>query len=257
MLLLAHLSDTGQNEREGPLDEPSEEEEEQKIEGIRRRSAIAESIRKMQELEKDKPLWEEAAQARRQRETAEEDEWRAERRRRQAETEMRARAEEERKRAERKESEAAAKMNDKKRRERQNDRQRRESGPWTTTQALDRYKILCQSFDTTRFSPDNEPLTFDDIPWPILHAPNTFSVEDIDWATVEQFFMAVKPYVRDGSEYKAFIERSHRRFHPDRWRSRRLLTSIVDGAERDVIEVAANTVAQSLTPLWREAKSDI
>ena len=213
----------------------------------------------MQELEKDKPLWEEAAQARRRRETAEEDELRAkaEQRRRQAQTESesRARAEEERKQAERKEREATAKVNEKRTREKQKERQRWESGPWTTIRALDQYQILCQSFDTTKFSPDNEPLTFDNIPWPVLHAPNTFSAEDIDWAMVEQFFKAVKPYVEDGSEYKTFIEKSHRRFHPDRWRSRRLLTSIVDGAERDRIEVAANTVAQSLTPLWREAKS--
>lgn len=215
----------------------------------------------MQELEKDKPLWDEAAQARRRRETAEEDERRAkaERRRRQAELENRAKAEEEQKRvrdeAEKKEREASAKANEKRAREKQKERQRWELGPWTPIRALDRYKILCQSFDTTKFSPDDEPLSFDDIPWPVLHAPNTFNVEDIDWATVERFFEAVKPYVRGGSEYKVFIEKSHRRFHPDRWRSRRLLTSIVDGGERDGIEVAANTVAQSLTPLWREVKS--
>ena len=44
------------------------------------------------------------------------------------------------------------------------------------------------------------------------------------------------------------------RFHPDRWRARGLLKSMEDDDERGFVEVAANTVAQALTPLWREAK---
>ncbi|KAH9993959.1 hypothetical protein BJV77DRAFT_996174 [Russula vinacea] len=49
-----------------------------------------------------------------------------------------------------------------------------------------------------------------------------------------------------GQDYRIFVEKSHRRFHP------------IDGAHGDdargMIEVAANTVAQALTPLWREAR---
>lgn len=46
------------------------------------------------------------------------------------------------------------------------------------------------------------------------------------------------------------------RFHPDRWRARGLLKSMEDHDERGFIEVAANTVAQALTPLWREVKGN-
>jgi len=78
-------------------------------------------------------------------------------------------------------------------------------------------------------------------------------VEDIEWAAVEKFFESVKPHMRL-QDYKAFVEKSHRRFHPDRWRARGLLTSIPDDEDRECIEVAANTVAQALTPLWRQVK---
>jgi len=193
-----------------------------------------------------------------QRETAEEDERRAkaEERRQavawQAELERRAKAEKEAQEAraradtERQKREAAAK------RTWETKRQEWQSGPWTTSRALDRYKAICETFDNTRFSL-SEPLVFQNVPWPVLHAPRSFNVEDVDWSAVESFFEAVKPYVR-GDDYKAFVEKSHRRFHPDRWRSRRLLASIVDDGDRECIEVAANTVAQALTPLWRNLK---
>lgn len=206
-------------------------------------AALEESIRKLQELEKDKPLWDEAAKKRKMRETAEEDELRAkaERRRQaaaaQAERERQAKVETEgkearaRAEAEKREREASAKRA----REKMQEQQRWETGPWTTSRALDRYRTLCESFDSTKFSP-NDPLTFEDVPWPVLHAPRTFSVEDVDWAAVERFFEMVKPFVR-GAEYSAFVEKSHRRFHPDRWRSRRLLASILDEGERECLEV--------------------
>jgi hypothetical protein len=215
----------------------------------------------LQELEKDKPLWDEAAKKRTQRETAEADERqaKAEERRRaaawQTELEKRAKAEKEaqevraRVEVERREREAAAKRASEKKHQ---ERQRWESGPWTISRALDRYKAICETFDNTKFSP-SEPLTFQDVPWPVLHAPRSFDVEDVDWSAVERFFEAVQPYVR-GDDYKTFVEKSHRRFHPDRWRSRRLLTSIIGDGDRECMEVAANTVAQALTPLWRNLK---
>lgn len=244
-------------------DPEHEDEQRQEVEATEehlRRSALAESIRKLKELEKDKPLWDEAAKKRRQRETAEEDERRAkaeERRQeaaQQAELERRVKAENAEREAmvradaEWQKREATAKRAKEKRRE----RQRWQSGPWTTSRALDCYKTLCQSFDSEKFSPA-EPLTFEDVPWPVLHAPGRFTVEDVDWTAVERFFEAVKPYVR-GDEYKTLVEKSHRRFHPDRWRSRRLLASIADEGDRECIEVAANCVAQALTPMWRNLK---
>jgi hypothetical protein len=50
-------------------------------------------------------------------------------------------------------------------------------------------------------------------------------------------------------DYRVFIEKSHRRFHPDRWSARGLLDAIREDDVRAMIEVAANTVAQALTPV--------
>ena len=47
--------------------------------------------------------------------------------------------------------------------------------------------------------------------------------------------------------YRVFVEKSHRRFHPDRWSAWGLLAAIKNGAH-GMIEVAANMVAHALTP---------
>jgi hypothetical protein len=54
----------------------------------------------------------------------------------------------------------------------------------------------------------------------------------------------------EASEYHAFIQASHRRFHPDRWRARGLLTAVANSEERERLECAVNIVAQALSPLW-------
>jgi hypothetical protein len=226
----------------------------------RRLEAIAESIAKLAELERDRPLWEAQAKKRQAQEAAEEQarQVKAEERQqaaaREAEAAKRAKAEreerEEKERAdadEREREEAAWR-----RTERRNREARWSSGPWTAMRALERYKILCDEFDGIRFSA-NDPLTFTDVPWPILRAPTWLTVEDVDWTAVEKFFEAVQPHMRV-QDYKMFVEKSHRRFHPDRWRSRGLLKNVKDEDERACLEVAANTVAQALTPLWTTLK---
>jgi hypothetical protein len=87
----------------------------------------------------------------------------------------------------------------------------------------------------------------------VLHHPSRLTVEDVDWSAVERFFATVKTSMRP-QDYKDFVERSHRRFHPDRWRARKLWSAIRDDVERSCLEVAANTVAQAITPIWREVK---
>lgn len=223
----------------------------------RRGKKIEESRRKISELERDKPLWEAAKKERERKEQEEERERQAAKRAR----ERKAEAE----RKEREYFERMAKEAEERQKREQEERVRREKeqkrfqnrarwarGTWTVQRALERYRFLCEQFDNTRFSSD-DPLTFDDIPWPILHC--TFSVEDIEWSAVEKFFASVKPHMRI-QDYRVFVEKSHRRFHPDRWRARGLLRSMQDDDERGFLEVAANTVAQALTPLWREAKGN-
>lgn len=125
-------------------------------------------------------------------------------------------------------------------------------GPWTTQRALERYKSLAEAFDSAKFSADS-PICFRDIPWPVLLRPTTYTAQDVDWSAVETFFISVKSHMKS-QDYKTFVEKSHRRFHPDRWRARRVLLNIQDDEVRQMLEVAANTVAQALTPLWREVK---
>jgi hypothetical protein len=166
-------------------------------------AAIAESRRKLAELEADRPLWEEEAKKRekleKERQEAEQSRL-AERRAaeaRKADGERRARLEREQQQAQAKEEARIRGSEERARREREK-RQRNERwayGPWTTQRALERYKTLSDIFDSTKFSAA-DPLTFDAVPWPVLHSPVSFSVEDVEWAAVEGFFAAVKPHMR-------------------------------------------------------------
>lgn len=224
-----------------------------------RQAELAESIRKMRELERDRPLWEEQRRKREARERAEEQE-------RQVKAEQRRREEAERQRQHREEAERQARevraeaerraAEEERRRQqqrRQKQQQRWEYGTWTSHRALERYRILSEEFDAARFTPD-QPITFLDIPWPVLHSPSRLTVEDVDWSAVEGFFATVKSHMRS-QDYRDFVERSHRRFHPDRWRARKLWSAVRDDVERSYLEVAANTVAQAITPIWREVKA--
>ncbi|KAJ7084397.1 hypothetical protein B0H15DRAFT_784281 [Mycena belliarum] len=219
-----------------------------------RMASIAESRRKLAELEADRPLWEQEARKRKRLEKEAEEAQRAriaERRAaeaRKADQERRAKLEKEQQQAGAQEAGRARAWEERARREREK-RQRNERwsyGPWTTQRALERYKTLSDIFDSTKFSQD-EPLTFDAVPWPVLHSPVSFSVEDVDWAAVEGFFAAVKPHLRS-QDFISFVEKSHRRFHPDRWRSRGLLKNVVDEADRGCLEVGVALSYKACNP---------
>ncbi|KAI6046023.1 hypothetical protein EDC04DRAFT_3086515 [Pisolithus marmoratus] len=219
-----------------------------------RRAEIAESIHKMRELEKDRPLWEEQRRLREARELAEEEERRANvERHRQAEEQRKLREQEEFEQERRRAAAEAERRAREELRHRENSKRRQrerwDCGPWTPIRALERYRTLSEDFDAWKYSPDAS-ITFHDIPWPVLHAPSRLTVEDVDWSAVEAFFDAVESQMRL-QDYKAFVEKSHRRFHPDRWRARNVWLAVRDDVERGFMEVAANTVAQALTPIWR------
>ncbi|KZT26725.1 hypothetical protein NEOLEDRAFT_1131729 [Neolentinus lepideus HHB14362 ss-1] len=223
-----------------------------------RQTSIEVSRQKIAALEKDRPLWEQAVRERERKERAENEALeREQQRREEAERTARQRMERERLEQERREAlarEAALRHEQEARvRRRRQQWERWSRGPWSSQRALERYRVLAEAFDNTKFSSDGEPLTFDAIPWPVLHSPVSFTVEDIDWSAVEKFFAEVRHHMRM-QDYKEFVEKSHRRFHPDRWRGRRLFDAVVRETERGELEVAANTVAQAITPIWRELK---
>ncbi|TFK54206.1 hypothetical protein OE88DRAFT_1625140 [Heliocybe sulcata] len=210
-----------------------------------RQAAIEESRRKIAELEQDRPLWDRAIRERERKERAEKEANEKERRRRE-EAERAAHERRERERVEHERRQALAREAESRQERQERERKRRHQwerwsrGPWTSQRALERYRILAEAFDNAKFSRDGEPLTFDAIPWPVLHSPVSFTVEDIDWSAVEKFFTEVRHLMRT-QDYKEFVEKSHRRFHPDRWRGRRLFDAVVRETERGELEVAANT----------------
>ena len=131
----------------------------------------------------------------------------------------------------------------------------RDSGwsSWNDARHVNWYKAVSIEFDDIKFCA-SQPLTFASVPWPLLSPPQKYAFDDIEWGAVEAFFAAVKTVVGEG-EYKVLIEKAHRRFHPDKWRSRGLLTTVLDETERERLEGAGNIVAQAITPLWRASKT--
>ncbi|KAL0949474.1 hypothetical protein HGRIS_009527 [Hohenbuehelia grisea] len=125
--------------------------------------------------------------------------------------------------------------------------------PWTAKAAFSRFRLHCDAFDSGQFS-SSRPLTFHSIPWPILSDPfNDIVPEDLEWAMVEKFFAYVKLQIPN-SEYKNLVQKAHRMFHPDRWRSRGVLETVFDPKIRASLDQAGNMVAQALTPIWSEAR---
>lgn len=219
-------------------------------------AAIEESRRKLAELEKDKTLWEEQARRRAAQEKEEKrrtEGMKKDSQRVAAEENSRLKerqAEEERRRA----AEGAFDLRAKRERARKQAQKEITSwrnAPWTTARALERYRILSAAFDTANFIRGETVTIFETIPWPMLSRPGTFGVEDVDWGSIETFFKHVSKLLPQ-RDFRELVEKSHKRFHPDRWRSRRVLTNIDDEEEKECLEVAANTVAQALTPLWQE-----
>ncbi|KAF7315748.1 RING-type domain-containing protein [Mycena indigotica] len=237
-------SDSDSDDEEPPVDEEAE-----------RAASIAESRRKLAELEADRPLWEQEARKREQREREEQELTRRKAAERQAaearrvEQERRTRLEKERQKAQEEEQKRAAQQREKERKQRH---ARFSQGKWLPQRALEHYIVSSDTFDNAKFS-DEDPIDFDSIPWPVLHPPFTFSVEDIGWAAVEAFFSEARKHMRP-QDFVNLVQKSHRRFHPDRWRSRNLLKTVTSEAERECLEVATNTVAQVLSPLWTELR---
>jgi len=220
---------------------------------IERRTAIEESRRKLAELEADRPLWEEQAKKRLAHERAEEIARKARREARKQAEAMQAEAERRAKKqrdaeAERERKDALKAEREEKARRQRSSHQPWGPGPWTPQRAIEQYKVVSDIFDTKKFT-ESDPLTMDAIPWPILLAPNAFTLADINWITVENFCDFFHASVRP-QDYASFIEKSVRRFHPDRWKSRSLLKTVNDVVERKCLEDAANTVAQALTSKW-------
>ncbi|THH31784.1 hypothetical protein EUX98_g2384 [Antrodiella citrinella] len=124
-------------------------------------------------------------------------------------------------------------------------------GLWTQKRALECYRSLSENFDVRKFSAE-EPIVFEEIPWPVLHKPGTYAHSDVDWSSVEAFFKESEYHMRS-QDYKTFLQTSQRRFHPDRWSARRVYSG-VQQKERDELELASGTVSKAIGCLWEDFK---
>jgi hypothetical protein len=124
---------------------------------------------------------------------------------------------------------------------------------WSSRNALERYNKLAASFDSFKPTPEKLLPNLDEIPWPVLLPPG-FSIDQVDWTTVEKFFttaeslMGGKTTTSGKTAWKEFLKVSTRRFHPDRWRARGFIGDKGYGPD---IEDKVNHVAKVLTPLYR------
>ncbi|KAJ3557049.1 hypothetical protein NM688_g1689 [Phlebia brevispora] len=232
-----------------------EETDKQEREAKRREAELAESRRRMAELEE-----EDRQRQREKKEAAEAAKRAKEERERLARQEEERKAREKREQKEREEDAARARLRayyDAATREKHRCRTRdealwRRTMPWNASKSVSRFKLVCKEFDEIKFSA-TQPLTFASVPWPTLHSPHEVTESDIEWQAVERFFQHLERVV-DDSEYRTLVEKTHRRFHPDKWRSRGLLNTILDDITRKGIEDAGNIVAQALTPIWEKSR---
>jgi hypothetical protein len=247
-----------------------------------RQAALAESIRKMNELRRQEELdatrrkMDEMNAREQQRQAdlrAAEAEARADRERREREREEQQR--QEREEAERKEREEFTRLEKERlealwREQAWREATKREvlrcstrdlerwprNKRWTIQDALDRFQLLSDEFDKLKFS-NHIPLTVASVPWPVLFAPYDLDIKThIEWKTVELFFRTVKTMLTP-AQFGALLEKSQRRFHPDRWRSRGLLATVIDETLKEALESGVNAVSQATNELlsnWRVGK---
>ena len=120
--------------------------------------------------------------------------------------------------------------------------------------ALERFRLVSAEFDDIQFCA-TQPLTFESVPWPILKSPFTATTTtDVEWEAVERFFESVE-FELDEEEYRALVEKAHRRFHPDKWRARGILHTVLDEDLRQRLEDACNVVSQALGPIWTNSRA--
>ncbi|ESK92547.1 polyadenylate-binding protein 1 [Moniliophthora roreri MCA 2997] len=260
---------------------------ETQVSHLTRTLELSESRRKLLELETDRPKWEEARKVREAKEKEEElgasrrrmqklQAEEAERKRMEAEhaqakmreeSERKKRLEEERKAREKAERERIEKERQEKLRREQAWRsatleekarlRRRDAhqwgrGNWNEAAAVARFQQVVDEFEKTKFS-ELKPLTYEAIPWPVPVNPMSFVLEEVQWDVVEKFFNVLRRHL-DHAAYRALLDRTHRLFHPDRWKARGISKTIMDAELRSGVEDAGNVVSQAITPLWRTCK---
>ncbi|KAK0489922.1 hypothetical protein EDD18DRAFT_1465940 [Armillaria luteobubalina] len=221
--------------------EAEEEEETRRLE-VERQAELEASRKRMQQmLEEESKLKQQAAEEERKKKEAEERAMLSER------------EEQERREQERRNQWQQATMAEEERcRRRDEENWNLSFGQlWSSQRAIHRFYFVLKEFETTQFS-EAKPLTPNSVPWPVLISPTRFYVGMLeDWTLADKFFDRARrslPY----DAYRDLISRTRQTFHPDRWRSRNLLNTVMDEPLRAVMEDSGNKVSQAVNRLYQD-----
>ncbi|KAK0200091.1 hypothetical protein DFS33DRAFT_1388387 [Desarmillaria ectypa] len=122
---------------------------------------------------------------------------------------------------------------------------------WSSQKAINRFFFVLREFETTQFS-EAKPLTPSSVPWPVLISPSRFYVGMLeDWTLADKFFERARRSLPFDT-YRDLISRTRQTFHPDRWKSRNLLNTVMDDSLRAVIEDAGNKVSQAVNRIYQD-----
>ena len=115
-----------------------------------------------------------------------------------------------------------------------------------------RFQTVLDEFIIASFS-EARPMTELSVPWPLLSfGQPSFKLNTVTWASTEKFFKTVEELFP--AQYSKVLSAAQRAFHPDRWRSRKVLESVRDEKVRAAMGKAGNEVSQAINALVTEER---
>lgn len=133
-------------------------------------------------------------------------------------------------------------------REREKEISRRNA--WSEKKAIKRAQKCLGEFEEASFS-RRKPLTFEDVPWPVLAELSTLEPRDITKKKVSKFFSIAEESLQD-ERYWDMLGRMYKTFRKQRWERRGLLDSVADGQLCDELENAREVVWEVAKSLWKD-----
>ncbi|KAK0200872.1 hypothetical protein DFS33DRAFT_1083396 [Desarmillaria ectypa] len=133
-------------------------------------------------------------------------------------------------------------------REREKESSRR--NVWSDKKAIKCAQRCLGEFEEASFS-CRKPLTFEDVPWPVLTDLSTLELKDITKKEVSKFFAMAEESLGD-EKYCDMLGRMYKVFRKQRWERRGLLDSVADEQVCDELENAREIVWVVVKPLWKD-----
>lgn len=124
------------------------------------------------------------------------------------------------------------------------------SAPPSSYICLERFIYVLEEFASTPFS-ETQPVTISSVPWPVLLTPRHITFDVLDETKIRAFFAYAKT-VYSPADYKKLLSKARVLFHPDKWRSRNLLKTIMKEGIRETMDRTVTIVSQTLNALFVE-----